>query len=176
MKSNISTFSKKRLKLNKKTPNLLLHFAQSCFKHNCILLYANKFSTSYFEELNLKIPLLFKETKYHNQKFHKNYNRTRCLKPKQQIVIHNTNIPIITIMKDYFVHMLSIMKQPLICHCCKEIIKVLASLGWHSADYCIPLPQFLPADPATFVRNQALQTKGSTRCKMFFENILVRSH
>lgn len=32
-------------------------------------------------------------------------------------------------MKYYFVHMLSIMKQPLIYHCCKEIIEVLASLG-----------------------------------------------
>lgn len=32
-------------------------------------------------------------------------------------------------MKDHVLHVLSIIKQPLIYHCCKEIMKVLAGLA-----------------------------------------------
>lgn len=32
-------------------------------------------------------------------------------------------------MKDHVLHVLSIIKQPLISHCCKEIMKVLAGLA-----------------------------------------------
>lgn len=32
-------------------------------------------------------------------------------------------------MKDHVLHVLSVTKQPLIYHCCKEIMKVLATLA-----------------------------------------------